>query len=85
MVLECRRHWLVLVKPVLVFLVFAIATFIAFKYSPQAGKILLLISIIPLLVLVWKMLDRRTDIWIVTNLRVIDEWGVLSRNAKESP
>jgi uncharacterized membrane protein YdbT with pleckstrin-like domain len=30
-------------------------------------------------------LDRKYDIWVVTNLRIIDEFGVLSHNAKESP
>lgn len=30
-------------------------------------------------------LSREVDIWAVTNHRVIDEWGLLSNNSKESP
>ena len=33
----------------------------------------------------YRYVERVTNIWIVTNQRVIDEWGVLSRNIKESP
>ncbi|MHB8908077.1 MAG: PH domain-containing protein [Syntrophales bacterium] len=67
------------------FLLFVVATLIAFNYNVEAGKILLLITVIPLLVLVWKILDRRFNIWAVTTLRIIDESGVLSNNSKESP
>lgn len=30
-------------------------------------------------------LDRKHNIWVITNHRVVDEWGVLTHNAKESP
>lgn len=33
----------------------------------------------------YKVLQWQKNIWIVTNLRVIDEYGLLSINAKESP
>jgi uncharacterized membrane protein YdbT with pleckstrin-like domain len=82
---EFRLHWLVLLKPVFMFLLFVVATLIAFNFSVETGKVLLLITIIPLLVLVWKILDRRFNIWAVTTLRIIDESGVLSSNSKESP
>lgn len=85
LILECKKHWFVLMKPMFVFLLFIIATIIAFTLNSEAGKLLLLITLIPLLVLIWKILDRQVDIWAVTTLRVIDEYGVLSRNAKESP
>ena len=57
LILEFRLHWLVLLKPVLMFLLFVVATLIAFNFSVDTGKVLLLITIIPLLVLVWKILD----------------------------
>lgn len=85
LVLVCNRHWFVLVKPAIGFLFSIAATIIAFYFSPKAGEILLLITIIPLVILVWKVLARRVDIWAVTTLRVIDEYGILSHNAKESP
>jgi len=85
LILRCTKHWFVLVKPVFVFIFFLVGTFIAFAISPEAGKVLSLITIIPFLILIWKILERKVDIWAVTNLRVIDEYGVLSHNAKESP
>ena len=85
LILELNRHWVVLVRPVFFFLLFVIATLVAFGYGPKAGNYLLLITVIPFLFLIWKILVRRFDIWAVTNLRVIDEFGVLSRNSKESP
>ena len=85
LILELHRHWVVLVRPGFFFLLFVIATLVAFGYSPKAGNYLLLITVIPFLYLFWKILVRRFDIWAVTNLRVIDEFGVLSHNSKESP
>jgi uncharacterized membrane protein YdbT with pleckstrin-like domain len=85
LILEFRLHWLVLIKPAFMFLLFVVATVIAFNFSAETGKVLLLITVIPLLVLVWKVLDRRRNIWAVTTLRIIDESGVLSSNSKESP
>ena len=85
LILVLNRHWVVLLKPAFFSLLFVIATFVAFGYSPKAGNYLLLITIIPFLFLFWKILVRHFDIWAVTNFRVIDEFGVLSRNSKESP
>jgi uncharacterized membrane protein YdbT with pleckstrin-like domain len=85
LILVLNRHWVVLLKPAFFFLLFVIATFVAFGYSPKAGNYLLLITIIPFLFLFWKILVRHFDVWAVTNFRVIDEFGVLSRNSKESP
>jgi len=33
---------------------------------------------------VYKIFDRKFDIWVITNLRIIDESGVFSHNIKES-
>ena len=59
-----------------------------FAYSTELSdfkKIMFLVVIIALGNLVFEIYDRKFDIWIVTNKRVVDEWGVFSRNAKESP
>jgi uncharacterized membrane protein YdbT with pleckstrin-like domain len=34
---------------------------------------------------IFKIIQRNNNIWAVTNLRVVDEYGVFSNNAKESP
>lgn len=33
----------------------------------------------------WKFLEWRHNIWVITNFRVIDEFGILNINTKESP
>jgi uncharacterized membrane protein YdbT with pleckstrin-like domain len=85
LIIEFRLHWFVILKPVLTFVFFIVATLIAFNFDVGTGKILLLMTIIPLLFLIWKILDRRFNIWAVTTLRIIDESGVLSSNSTESP
>lgn len=34
---------------------------------------------------IYKIIERRNNLWTVTNFRVIDEYGVFSNNSKESP
>ncbi len=33
----------------------------------------------------YRYLDRRVNIWAVTNLRLVDEWGILAHKSKENP
>ena len=97
LILQCRRHWIVLVKPILIFFFVLIITIIAGIATnsfmtksetfakPIIWLIVVIINLFPLGNLIWRILERRYDIWAVTTLRVVDEWGVLSHNAKESP
>ncbi len=87
LVLECRRHWVVLLKPILLC---AVAAPILLYLMLKAGStfvtvILLILLAIPVAMLLHKILDRKYDIWAVTNLRVVDECGVFTTTAKESP
>lgn len=46
------------------------------------------VFILPVLALIWlayKMLERNHNIWVVTNLRIIDEEGLFNVSTKESP
>ncbi|MBI3720486.1 MAG: PH domain-containing protein [Sphingobacteriales bacterium] len=45
----------------------------------------LCLTIAAILFCVYKYFEWQKNIWIVTNFRVIDEFGLLSLNAKESP
>ena len=85
LILQTQKHWIVLINPALVLLLFYIITVIAFWYNATAGMVFLAFTCIPLVYLIWKIIERKFDIWVVTNLRIIDEFGVLSHNAKESP
>lgn len=86
-----RTHWLTVWKAFLVLLL-AVGFFIAayFMAAPGPGnKTLRLASLIVLALAVlyfaYREWYRRRDIWVVTNLRVIDEEGIFTLESKESP
>ena len=83
--LEIKKHWLVLAKSFLALVLFLIATIISFGSSSEVGLGLLVVTLIIALYFVYRIFERKLNIWAVTNLRVIDEYGVFSHNAKESP
>lgn len=78
LILEKRPHWIVLVKPALMSLLAAIAGLVL-------GKMGIIIYIFAIAYFVYEMLLRNNNIWAITNLRVINENGVFSSNALESP
>jgi len=84
-ILEIKKHWLVLARPFLALVVFLVATIIFFDSSSEVGFGFLVITLIIALYFIYRIFDRKVNIWAVTNLRVIDEYGVFSHNAKESP
>jgi uncharacterized membrane protein YdbT with pleckstrin-like domain len=83
-VLEIRKHWLVLAGPLLFSILFLYIAVLSFTHSSEVGIAFLIVAFIFVLYFVYKIFDRKVNIWIVTNLRVIDEYGVFSHNAKES-
>lgn len=85
LILELRKHWLVLVKPALLSLIFLVLTIIFFSLAPSVGVVLLIITLVIVIYFIYMIFERKINIWAVTNLRVIDEYGVFSHNAKESP
>ena len=90
--LETRTHWMTVVKPFLLLLL-AVAVFILFQFGVHIdgdlGGILRWASVIFLagtaLYSLYREIYRRRDIWVVTNLRVIDERGIFTLYSKESP
>jgi len=87
LILEVKRHWIVLLRQAFLaifsLLIFA-STFIYPRVS-QLGGLALAFAVGAFLYFLYGFYDRETDIWAVTNLRVIDEWGVFTRNTRESP
>jgi len=77
-IMETKPHWLKLVGPFLLMLVCSIIGIIIGSYG-------LLIVLVLVGYFVYKIVQRNNNLWIVTNLRVIDEYGVFSNNTKESP
>jgi len=86
-----QKHWFILLKPILwtiIFLLIAI-TFAITDFGTKYQNLMLYASgltiIFTILWLFYKIIDRKTNIWAVTNLRVIDEYGVFTNNSKETP
>ncbi len=78
-----RQHWLKLILPFLAWLLITVLLFVFLKEEniKYAVIIALLIALYPAYLYVeWKY-----NLWVVTNMRVIDEIGFFSRYSKESP
>ena len=77
-IMETKPHWLTLVGPFLLMLIGSIIGIII-------GSFGLLIGLVLVGYFIYKIIQRNNNLWTVTNLRVIDEYGVFSNNTKESP
>ncbi len=86
-----RTHWLTVWKAFVVLLAalaILYAAYFVVEPGPSqkpvriAGLIILLVA---LLFFAYREWYRRRDIWVVTNLRVIDEEGIFTLMSKESP
>lgn len=78
-------HWFSLIIPFLISMAVLIILFAIYFSIKNVTPLLLLISLFPILYFIYKYIERRYDLWIVTNLRLIDEEGVFSVSSKESP
>ncbi len=78
LILVTQPHWFTLILPVLLTMAVSVGAVLIGSYA--------LYALIPIFgYLIYKLVERRNNIWAVTNLRVIDEFGVFSNNSKESP
>jgi uncharacterized membrane protein YdbT with pleckstrin-like domain len=77
-ILITRPHWLTLGGPFLIMIIGSVIGILIGGYG-------LLIILISIGYVIYEIIKRNNNIWAVTNLRVIDEYGVFSNNAKESP
>jgi uncharacterized membrane protein YdbT with pleckstrin-like domain len=85
-----RKHWIVLLRPFAIFLLVGVLTFLV--YTANAGNKLtafrqpaMIVTLFTVAYVIYCYYERKFNIWVVTNVRVIDEWGVFSHNVKESP
>jgi len=76
-IIETKPHWFTLVGPF-------ITTLIALIIGIAIGGYWILITVVFIGYFIYKVIARNNNLWAVTNLRVIDEFGVLSNNSKES-
>ena len=77
-ILVTKPHWFTMVLPFLILLIGAVIGFAVGTYG-------LLLVLVVICYFIYKIIERNNNIWAVTNLRVIDEYGVFSNNTKESP
>jgi len=73
--------WVSLIVPVLIMIIGLVASFFI-GFTQHMGWIAAILGIIYFLI---KYASWKVNIWVVTNFRVIDEAGLLSHYAKESP
>lgn len=77
-ILETKPHWFTLIGPFIIMLIGSIIGIVIGSYG-------FLVPILLIGYFIYKIIQRNNNLWAVTNLRVIDEYGVFSNNAKESP
>ncbi len=75
-----RQHWVQLVLPILLWVLITIGL-VWWQHNWIALLIIVLVAIIPIM----KYVSWKYNLWIVTNIRVIDERGYFTRYSKESP
>lgn len=74
-----RQHWIKLALPFFAWLAVAILLIIF------AGTTGLIITLVTALYPMYEYLNWKSNLWCVTNVRVVDESGFFSRYSKESP
>jgi len=82
LLLVIRQHWIKLILPFLGWLLVFIILAAMPWFSASTNFIIILVTA---LVPFFMYLNWRHNLWAVTNLRVIDESGFISRYSKESP
>lgn len=85
-----HHHWLTMAKPISFVLIMGLTTYLMFSLAEEMNTffyvwISLVGFAITFLYATYKWYDWSVNIWAVTNYRVIEEAGVFSILAKESP
>ena len=81
--LTLKKHVFTLISPLFWTFLFLVIFIVAYNWEYR--MILLLLGGISILNLIYKIIDRKSNIWVVTNFRIIDESGVFTIISKESP
>ena len=82
---KTQHHWIVLVYPFIISLVIFGLFILLYSLISNASFWIIIIGLLSFGYFGYQYLERRFDIWVVTNLRILDEQGVFSISAKESP
>jgi len=82
---KTQYHWVVLVNPLLISLIVFGLFILLYSVISNASLWIIVIGFLSFSYFGYQYLERRFNIWVVTNLRILDEQGVFSISAKESP
>ena len=82
---ETHKHWYVLIIPFLFSLILISLSFYFYTELNTLHWWYFAFPFIAVIYFVFKYYSWKFDLWVVTNYRVIDEFGVISINSKESP
>jgi uncharacterized membrane protein YdbT with pleckstrin-like domain len=77
-VMKTKPHWYTLGIPFLIMLTGFLVGFLIGGYA-------FIVTLLSIGYFYYEIVKRNNNLWVVTNLRVIDEFGVFSNNSKESP
>ena len=82
---EVRKHWAALVWAVLELLVGLVVLLVAFVVPPKSWWVPAVIGGAVALHAVWRILERRMDRFVITNMRVFRVHGILTQNIATMP
>ena len=75
-----RQHWIKLILPIFAWVLLGTLLIGIFQNTTS-----FIITLVAALIPIFMYLDWKTNLWCVTNLRVVDEQGFFTRYSKESP
>lgn len=84
-IFKTHQHWVVLIPSFVISLIIFLLFILLYSVFTDASFWLVIVGLLAFGYFGLKFLERKYDIWIVTNLRVIDEQGLFSISVKESP
>ncbi len=84
-IFQTTQHWYFLVMPYTITCLLLILAFYILFATSVGLFIPAIIILIALGYLLYKVYERKFNIWVITNLRLIDEEGVFTVKVKESP
>ncbi|MGB9500138.1 MAG: PH domain-containing protein [Dissulfuribacterales bacterium] len=84
---QTSQHWMVNDRNISFTMLVWLASLFFFLKAPHLFikfmPAMIVVNILAGLVIAWFEIARRFNIWVVTNKRIIDEWGVLTRGYRE--
>lgn len=88
LIFEARKHWYSLLRPAIPVVMAILFEYYVRRHVPFMMSIPSFIGMsflsVSMIYFAYSFLDRQFNIWAVTTNRLLDEWGVLSRNCVQT-